>query len=213
MIAAYLATLLAWPFYEQMERFLLPALPVLVLYAFLAAGEALRAASRRPLLAHALLAGLLLSLSLPAMAFIHQRAQAANRAAQVTDWYRTPDLDRARRRAQTHLDLFDDMQAIQSLTRPEDRVMWFVPSYVALLAGRHAVATPDAGLGPEAYREAVRKSGADYVFLSRYHPRDTIRDTAWRSGLRALESEAKAVHARSPDGGSLVTSILLRVAK
>ena len=39
MLAAYLATLLAWPFYEQMERFLFPALPVLVLYAFLRCGR------------------------------------------------------------------------------------------------------------------------------------------------------------------------------
>jgi hypothetical protein len=213
MMAAYLATLLGWPFYEQMERFLFPALPVLVLYAFLAAGEAMRALSRRAALAQGLLVGLLLTLSLPAMAFLHQRAQAATRATQITDWYRTPDLDRARRRAQTHLDLLDDMRVIRELTRPEARVMWVVPSYVALLADRHAVAAPDAALGPEAYREAVRRSGADYVFLSRYHPRDTLRDSAWQSGLRALGGEAKAVHTRSPDGGSLVTSLLLRTEK
>src|SRR5260221_2105312 len=51
MAAAYVATLMAWPFYDQMERFLFPILPVLILYAFLAAGEAMRAVSRRPPLA------------------------------------------------------------------------------------------------------------------------------------------------------------------
>jgi hypothetical protein len=213
MIAAYLATLLAWPFYEQMERFLFPALPVLVLYAFLAVGEAMRAMSRPPALATALLAGLALSLSLPAMAFLHQRAQAASRAALITDWYRTPDLDRARRRAQTHLDLLDDLQAIRALTRPQDRVMWVAPSYLALLADRRGVAAPDASLGPEAYREAVRRSGAEYVFLSRYHPRDTLRDTAWQSGLRALEGVAKPVHTRAQGEGTLVTSLLFQVAQ
>ncbi len=213
MTAAYLATLLAWPFHEQMERFLFPALPVLVLYAFLAAGEAMRAMSRPPALAHALLAGLLLTLALPAMAFIHQRAQAPGRVAEITDWYRAPDLERARRRSQTQLDLFDDMQAIRALTRPADRIMWVVPSYVALLAGRPGIPAPDPGLAPEAYREAVRRSGADYVFLSRYHPRDTIRDTAWQSGVRALAADAKAVHTRTQDNDSVVTSILLRVAK
>ena len=213
MMAGYLATLLAWPFYEQMERFLFPALPVLVLYAFLAAGEALRAMSRKPAIAHTLLVCLMLSLSLPAMAFIRQRSQAAGRVALVTDWYRTPDLERARRRAQTHLDLFDDMQAIRVLTRPEERVMWVAPSYIALLADRRALLAPDARLGPEAYREAVRSSGADYVFLSRYHPRDTIRDTAWQAGVRALAGSAKAVHTSTLDDGSTVTSILLRPAK
>lgn len=212
MMAAYLATLLAWPFHEQMGRFLFPAVPVLVLYAFLAAGEALRRLARPAAFAHALLAALLLTLSVPAMAFIYQRSQAAGPVVGMTEWYRTPDLARARGRSQVHLDLLDDMQAIRSLTQPQDRVMWVAPSYLALLAGRQGIAAPDARLGPEAYREAVRRSGAGYVLLSRYHPRDTIRDTAWQAGVRALAADAKAVHTRTQDGGSVVSSILLKVA-
>ncbi len=212
MMAAYLATLLAWPFHEQMGRFLFPAVPVLVLYAFLAAGEAARRLARPAVLAHALLTALVLALTVPAMAFLHQRSQAAGRVVEMTEWYRTPDLSRARSRAQTHLDLLDDMRAIRELTQPQDRVMWVAPSYLALLAGRRGVAAPDARLGPEAYREAVRRSGADYVFLSRYHPRDTIRDTAWQAGVRALATQAKAVHTHAQDGGSIVSSILLKVA-
>ncbi len=213
MVAASLATLLAWPFYEQMERFLFPVMPLLVLYSFLSAGEALRRLSRRAAIAQALLAALLLTLVVPAMAFIYQRSQAAGRVIEMTDWYRTPDLARARARSQVHLDLLDDMQAIRALTRPDDRVMWVVPSYLALLADRRGVAAPEARLGPEAYREAVRRSGADYVFLSRYHPRDTIRDTAWQAGVRALATDSKAVHTRAQEGGSVVTSILLKAAQ
>lgn len=91
--------------------------------------------------------------------------------------------------------------------------MWVAPSYVALLADRRAIEAPLPSLGPAAYREAVRRSGADYVFLSRYHPRDTIHDTAWQSGLRALADEAKAVHTRTQDQGTVVTSILFRIAR
>jgi hypothetical protein len=211
MSAAYLATLLAWPFYEQMERFLFPLLPVLILYAFLAVGEALRAGTGKPALAHALLAGLLFSLVLPAMAFVYQRAQAGGREVAITDWYRTPDLRRARLRSQTHLALLEDMQTIRQLTQAGERVMWVTPSYVALLADRSAVAAPDARLTPAAYRDAVRKSGADYVFLSRYHPRDTLRDTAWQAGVRALSDDAKAIHTSTQDDGSIVSSILLRM--
>jgi hypothetical protein len=213
MMAAYLATLLAWPFHEQMERFLFPAVPVLVLYAFLAAGEAMRAAHRRAGLAHTVVAVLLLALCVPAMGFIQGRARSTERGAAITDWYRTPDLARARLRAQVHLDLMDDMQSIRELTQPGDRVMWFAPSYVALLADRPAVAAPDAALSPEAYRAAVRASGAAYVFLSRYHPRDTVRDTAWQAGMRALVPDAKPVHTRTQDGGSIVSSILLRAPR
>ena len=218
MSAAYLATLLAWPFYEQMERFLFPLVPVLVLYAFLAAGEGLRSLGRPAAIAHALLATLLLTLAVPAMGFIYQRAQAGGPQAAITDWYRSPDIRRARARAQTHLDLLEDMQAIRSLTQPGDKVMWVAPSYLALLADRQGLAAPAKHPGPGEYRAAVKKSGADYVFLSRYHPRDTIRDSAWQAGLHALvtdakPAEAKVVHTRALDGGSAVTSILLKVAK
>jgi hypothetical protein len=213
MSAAYLGTLLAWPFYEQMERFLFPLLPVLLLYAFLAAGEALRAASGKPALAHTLLAALLLTLVLPAMAFVYQRAHAGGRVVEITDWYRTPDIARARLRAGVHLQLMDDLRAIRELTPAEARVMWVAPAYIALLAERRGLAAPDPRLTPEAYRDAVRASGADYVFLSRYHPRDTLRDTAWQTGVRALSAEAKAVHTGTEEGSSIVSSILLQVAK
>lgn len=213
MTAAYLATLLAWPFYEQMERFLFPLVPVLILYAYLAAGEALGAASGKPALAHLLLAALLLTLVLPPAAFLYQRAHAGGRVAEISDWYRTPDLSRARLRSEVHLRLMDDMRAIRELTPPEARVMWVAPAYVALLADRRGVPAPDARLAPEAYREAVRASGADYVFLSRYHPRDTVRDTAWQAGVRALSAGAKPVHTNAQGDGSVVSSVLLKVAK
>jgi hypothetical protein len=211
--AAYIGTLLGWPFHEQMERFLFPLVPLLVLYAFYAAGEAARAASAKPSLAHLILGVLVLSLSLPAMAFLHQRAQAKNRVVEITDWYRAPDARRARLRSEVHLALMDDMRSIRELTQPADRVMWVTPAYVALLAGRQGVAAPEPHFDAEAYREAVRRSGADYVFVSRYHPRDTIRDTAWQAGVRALTGHAKPVHTTTQDNGSIVSSILFKVAK
>jgi hypothetical protein len=155
----------------------------------------------------------MLSLSVPAMGFIHQRAQATEPAAAITDWYRTPDLRRARLRAQTHLQLLEDMRSIAELTRPEESVMWVTPSYIALLADRRALAAPDAQLNADAYREAVRKARPDYVFLSRYHPRDTLRDSAWQAGVRALAYDAKPVHTSTQDNGSIVSSILLRPAR
>jgi len=100
-----------------MGRFLFPVLPALVLYAFLAAAAGLRALGRAPALAYGLLVALLLSLTLPALAFIHQRAQAPARFAEMVDWYRTPDIGEARARARIHLDLLEDMEAIRKLTR------------------------------------------------------------------------------------------------
>lgn len=210
MSTAYLVVFLVWPFQDQMTRFLFPALPVLVLYAFYAVGAALRRLGRPAAPAHALLALLIASLAAPALAFIHQRAQAEGPYVGMTDWYRRPDLDEARRRSAVHLDLLADMQAIRALTRPEDHVMWVAPAYIALLADRRGVAAPPAGLAPTAYRVAVEAAAPDYVFLSIYHPRDTIRDTAWQAGMRALSGYGEVVHARTQADGSL-SSVLLRL--
>ena len=213
MTAGYLATFLVWPFYEQMGRFLFPILPVLLLYAFVAAVRAMQALRRPPGIAYGLLAALLLSLTVPALAFIYQRAQAPGRYAEIVDWYRTPGLDEARARAQVHLDLFSDMDDMRKLTRAEDRVMWVAPAYLALLADRRGVPAPASRLAPEEYRRAVRESSAGYVFLSVYHPRDTLRDAAWQAGTRALAGHARAVHARAGGEGGVVTSILLQVER
>jgi len=213
MVAGYLALLLAWPFYDQMGRFLFPVLPALLLYAFLAAA-AFASALRRPrVLGAGVLAMLLLSLTVPAMAFIQQRSAAAGPFREIVDWYRTPGLDQARARAQVQLDLFADMEDIRKLTAPGDRIMWFAPSYLALLADRRGVAAPEPELAPAAYRDAVRASGADYVFLSVHHPRDTMREVAWQAGTRALTGHAATVHVRAQPSGGAVTSLLLKTGK
>jgi len=210
MMTAYLATFLAWPFYDQMGRFLFPALPVLALYAFWLLGRMLRFLGRPAVLGHGLVAILVLSLAMPAMGFLAQRARMPGRYGEIVDWYRTPNLAEAQVRAQRHLDLFADMEEIGKRTRPEDRVMWVAPAYIALLAGRRGVAAPDPVLEPSAYRQAVLDSSANYVFLSEFHPRDTVRTHAWQAGTEALLSQAKVVFARAREGGQ-ASSLFLKI--
>ena len=210
IMAGYLATFLAWPFYDQMGRFLFPALPVFILYAFYAAGAGLRALGRPPMLAHGLLALLIVSVAAPALAFIHQRARAEGRVAQIIDWYRTPDLEAARARAQVQLELFSDMEAIRSLTPAGARIAWVVPSYLALLAERRGIAAPPEQLAPAQYRRALRESGAQYLFLSAFHPRDTIHDGAWKAGIAATQGRGEVLRERSGAGGA-PGSLLLKI--
>lgn len=195
MMAAYFALYLGWPFADQMERFLFPVLPILVLYAFSSAGAGLRALGRPPALAHGVAALMLLSLTVPAMAFVMQRAGAQGPQAAITDWYRTPGLDQARARAEVHLGLLEDMARIRALTAPHERVMWVTPAYIALLADRQGLRAPAAGLAPAEYRRLVELARPDYVFLSAFHPRNTVDDGAWQTGRRALDGYGRVAHA------------------
>jgi uncharacterized membrane protein YfbV (UPF0208 family) len=211
LVGAYLATFLLWPFYDQMTRFLFPVLPVLVLYAFYAAAATAEALGRGAAPAHALLALLLVSVTVPGLAFIYQRANTGGPYALITDWYRTPDLNEARRRAGVQLALMADMGAIRERTPPGARVMWYVPSYLALLAERRGVPTPAAELTADEYRTAAEQANADYLFLSAYHPRDTIRDTAWRAGIAAMGNGAEVVHMRGGPDLKDVSALLIKL--
>lgn len=213
MSAAYLGVFLAWPFSDQMGRFLYPILPVMVLYAFLAVRRGVEALGRPPLLGAGVLALFFLSLTLPAMGFIHQRAQSPSPHARIVDWYRTAGLDAARARAQVHLDLFADLEEVRRRTDPADRVMWVTPAYVALLADRVGVKAPDDRLARDNYRKAVLDSGATHVLLTLYNPRDTTRTDAWEAGTRALLDGARPLHLRVREGSTVVSAVLLKVER
>lgn len=196
MVTAYLVLYLLWPFYDQMTRFLFPVIPILVLYAFCAVTQIARKIDRSSA-AGAVLALAIATLAAPGLAFIHQRFRAPEPHAGIVDWYRTPDLAAARARAEVHLGLAADMQAIRRLAAPGERVMWVAPSYIALLADRPAMPAPPAGAGPGRYRAQVEAARPDYVLLTTFHPRDTIRDDAWRVGTQALRGWGAPVHVRA----------------
>lgn len=211
MSTAYLALYLLWPFYDQMTRFLFPLLPVLVLYAFLAiaagAGRFGRAGAGA-----ALGALLVASLAAPGLAFLAQRHRAEGPERDIVDWYRTPDLAAARSRARTHLGLAEDMEAIRALSAPGEQVMWVAPAYIALLADRRGVAAPSPRTPPADYRAAVERAAPQLVLLTRYHPRDTIREDAWRAAGAALAGQGEVVRERK-DAGGATASLLIRLRR
>ena len=209
--AGYLLTFLAWPFYDQMGRFLFPILPVLLVYMFYAACRIGVKLDRPARVFAGLVALVLFSLEGPALAFVYQRARTGGESAGIVDWYRTPGIDQARARARVHLDLFADMADINRLTPPGAQVMWVSPGYIALLAERRGLKSPDPELPAAEYRQAVASSGAQYLFLSEFHPRDTLRDAAWRAGLEAMIGHAQVVHSRTDATGTRLTSLLLRL--
>ncbi|MBV8029985.1 MAG: hypothetical protein JO035_00600 [Betaproteobacteria bacterium] len=198
MMIAYLAVYLVWPYPAQMSRFLFPLVPILVLYAFYAAAALAERAPRWSRAAPLVAAAPFLALSAPALAFIAERARLGHPEgfSAITDWYTTPDLALARRRASVHLDLLEDMSMIREKVPPGERVMWVTPAYIALLADRPGVSAPSPELPTVEYLQFVQASGVRYVFLSRYHPRRTTSEADWRKGLEVLPGLGDALAAR-----------------
>lgn len=208
MAAAYLLLYLVWPFYDQMTRFLFPLLPVLMLYAFLSA-RGIAGLARRQEVGAVVALLLVISLAAPGLAFLQQRHAASGPQRDIADWYRTPDLSAAHARARTHLGLAADMEAVRAHSAPGERVMWVAPAYIALLADRHGVAAPAARSPLAEYRTKVASADPHLVLLTRYHPRDTIRDEAWRAGIAALGGQGTLVYSRAGRDGP--DSLLLRL--
>jgi hypothetical protein len=50
------------------------------------------------------------------------------------------------------------------------------------------------------------------VLLTRYHPRDTIRDDAWRAAGAALAGQGEVVRERRDPGGA-TASLLIRLRR
>jgi hypothetical protein len=175
----FLAILAAWPFPGQMYRLALPVFP-LILAALLwgVARVALRIAAPGAAVRAACYAAIIpLAFCVPALFYIAQRAIAGasgkNQGVQdIMEYYRIPFRPEAEAQAARQLRAFADMDRIRASTREGERVMAHGPAYVALLARRHGVAL-DPVRDAAGLAQQVRREGADYVYLSTVHPRDS----------------------------------------
>lgn len=213
----YLGILLFWHLPGQFPRFLYAIGCVLLLQAawFIHAAAQARVNVRRARQLLGFTMAVALAAAAPALAFFHERARTARQLpgldlASNAEFYRSPDLHRAIRRATESEMLFEDITRLGELTRADETILWFTPSFIALLADRQGVMLY-ARLDDPAAPWAGSATSADYVFLSRLHPRDT---RAQVDGMR-LQSQflrfANPVVTRAfPDGSGRILSQLLR---
>jgi hypothetical protein len=80
----------------------------------------------------------------------------------VTEYYTTINVERARERAQLAVATLAGLAAIGSATPPGARVMWMRPEYVGLLGHRPGVPFYFRWGAPEVAAE-VKRAGVDYV--------------------------------------------------
>mgnify|MGYP004101128211 FL=1 len=88
----------------------------------------------------------------------------------MTAYYQVISIDDAIKKAQTELGIIKGLKKVAVLTEPDAMVAWFSPMYVHLLSKRRSVPIP---IKPdtEKIEALLKRSRADYVFLSRIHPR------------------------------------------
>ncbi len=202
----YLLVLLIWPHPGQMERLLYPLLPVLLLQAVSLLAALPRHGGRVALMVLALLAAMVV----PSLVFYWQRADVAPEYAAYREFYEQADLRRARWDADRQRTLLADLRRVGESTPAGAGVLYFEPAYISLLAGRRGLAFPHLR-DPLEFRRQVWKSGAEYVYLSRLHPRDTRAGVDGLSWLRAFSGWARLVWQRSlPESGEPF-SVLLRI--
>lgn len=176
-----LGILMLWFIPGQFPRFVFALGPVLLFHAVwgirLVTNHLPETRQARLLLAF--LVCLPLALSLPALGFFHQRAQYRSPypgldPAANAEFYRDPDFDDALEKALLQESLFQDMERMRATTPPEARILWFTPSYLALLANRRGIflnARFDNGRTPSSVTSTA--TTPDYLFITKLHPRDT----------------------------------------
>jgi len=208
-VAFFLAVLLAWPFPGQMYRLALPVFPLMLALAWCGIAVVSRAkwGDRMGWRAPVYSVTFPLAFCVPALFYIAERARLADapgsqpRMKEIMEYYRIPFRPDAEANAALQLRAFDDMPRIRETTPADARVMAYGPAYIALLASRRGVPL-DYPADRADMAAQLRETRADYVYLSRIHPRDSAR----RLGdpvapARHLDGLAEALWWRpGPDG-------------
>jgi len=93
----------------------------------------------------------------------------------ILEFYRFPDLKHARNIASTQMTMFEDMNTIELMTDTEETILHFAPVYIALLANRHSQSISFSYSDEDLYK-VNNISDAEYVYISRIHPRKTRKN-------------------------------------
>ena len=173
----FLGVLLLWRAEGQMWRLVYPIIPLLLIFMVSGINRIARQAAfgNKEKVACIFLCGIFLTTLMTGGLFIfgrNQTLQTDNSGGyrHMTAYYQVISVGDAITKAQTELGIINGLKRVAVLTEPGARVAWFSPMYVHLLSKRRSVSIP---IKPdtEKIEALLKRSRTDYVFLSRYHPR------------------------------------------
>jgi hypothetical protein len=177
-VLGYLGILLVWPHPGQSLRFIYPVHALLIVYAFFSIYIIFNHLTSTKTYKPVLLL-LLVSFSIigPTLSYLWNRYSTGKDLGyhHIHEFYRFPDLKHAKNTASTQVTMFNDMKIIESQTEEDDIILHFAPVYITLLANRFSKGISYNYSDDESI-DVNNISEADYVYISKIHPRRTGKD-------------------------------------
>ena len=177
-VLVYLFIILIWPHPGQALRFIYPIQVLLLINAFFFIhylfNKFTNIPSYKPI---TLLLLLVLAVVTPSLSYSFNRYKTGkeNGYHHITEFYRVPDLKKAKINAAIQTTMFKDMEHIRNNTNKNDLILYFSPTYIALLANRKSTNITFSYSDKKSHT-VDNIADADYIYLSRLHPRKTGED-------------------------------------
>mgnify|MGYP001547980810 FL=1 len=211
----YILILMVWPHPGQMFRLVFPVMPILLIYASYAIIKLINRAkpdTKKDLVSPVFYL-LVLTAILPSHAFIHARAAIASemQMVPVNQTFLRIDLADATRHLVLQNQMLKDFKRIKDSVSADEKVMYFLPSYLAILSDRSGEKAPSP-IESIKYRQIARESGARYIFLTRLHPRNTLLSYSGFQGKESLTGWTQQLWCSQTKDGDL-TSCLYKVLR
>ena len=211
----YLIILLVWPHPGQMVRLLFPIMPLLLIYAGYAITKlvSLTRYTGRKTMVSSLFYLFVLVAVLPSHAFIHSRSNLASerQLIPVYEIFRKASFNTANKDLVLQNQVLKDFSNIKESVPEDAKVLYFLPSYLAILSDRKGVPAPSPVDG-RTYRQIAKNNGASYIFLTRFHPRNTRPDYNGLTGAEHIHSGTEIIWCSQLENGE-IASCLYRITK
>lgn len=209
----YLLILLVWPHPGQMMRLLFPVMPLLLIYSGYTVTKLVcltKYPDRKDVILFIFYLFILVTV-LPSHAFIHGRVNIASEKQMIPVYeiFRRADLEIANNDLELQNQILEDFKTIRSFIPRDEKVMYFVPSYQAILNDIQSVKIPSPVYRQE-YLRIARESNAKYMFLTRLHPRKTRLGYNGFQGVEGLNVWAQQLWCSHLRGGE-ITSCLYKI--
>jgi hypothetical protein len=213
-VLIYIFILFVWPHPGQMVRLLFPVMPILLIYSGYAVQKLVGKTnlSKKHLLPY-IFYMLVLAAIFPVHVFIHVRAEMAseNQMIPVYEIFRRADLEVANKDLVLQNQMLKDFIHIKSFVSDDEKIMYFLPSYLAILSDRTGVRAPSS-IDRENYLSIAKQKGVSYIFLTRLHPRNTQPDFNGLSGAEHFRVGTELVWCSHMQTGGMA-SCLYRITE